>query len=44
VKGEADKCLSQSEKFRNEKTEFVSAVCPKAYAVLISVLFLLFYF
>lgn len=29
LKGEAEKCLSQSEKFRNEKIEFESAVYAK---------------
>ena len=39
LKGEAEKCLSQSEKFRNEKTEFESAVYAKVYyAVLTSAL------
>ncbi|XP_020258477.1 DNA repair protein XRCC4 [Asparagus officinalis] len=34
LKGEAEKCLSQSEKFRNEKAEFESAVYAKFVAVL----------
>lgn len=34
LKGEAEKCLSQSEKFRNEKIDFESAVYTKFVAVL----------
>lgn len=40
LKSEAEKCLSQSEKFKNEKAEFESAVYAKVcYVVLVSVVF-----